>query len=77
MPRGIFGDHKLTACKPISDDGPGDHLAACVDAPARRACVLPIGVGKRCNNRSHSPRTRCLSIAGAAFGGLILPTVST
>ncbi len=39
----VFGDGTLTACKPISDDDLGDYLAACVDDPARRHRVLPIG----------------------------------
>ena len=39
----VFGDGALTACKPISDDDLGDYLATCVDDPARRNRVLPIG----------------------------------
>jgi len=39
----VFGDGRLTACKPISDDDLGDYLAACVDDPERRNRVLPIG----------------------------------
>jgi divinyl chlorophyllide a 8-vinyl-reductase len=39
----VFGDGTLTACKPISDDDLGDYLAGCVDDPARRDRVLPIG----------------------------------
>jgi divinyl chlorophyllide a 8-vinyl-reductase len=39
----VFGDGTLTACKPISDDDLGDYLAACLDDPARRNRVLPIG----------------------------------
>jgi divinyl chlorophyllide a 8-vinyl-reductase len=39
----VFGDGTLTACKPISDDDLGDYLAVCVDDPARRDRVLPIG----------------------------------
>ena len=39
----IFGDGSLTACKPISDDDLGDYLATCIDDPARRDRVLPIG----------------------------------
>ena len=39
----VFGDGTLTACTPISDDDLGDYLAACVDDPARRNSVLPIG----------------------------------
>jgi divinyl chlorophyllide a 8-vinyl-reductase len=39
----VFGDGTLTACKPISDDDLSDYLAGCVDDPARRDRVLPIG----------------------------------
>ena len=39
----LFGDGRLTACKPISDDDLGDYLAGCVDEPARHRRVLPIG----------------------------------
>lgn len=39
----VFGDGTLTACKPISDNDLGDYLAGCVDDPARRDRVLPIG----------------------------------
>lgn len=39
----LFGDGKLAACKPISDDDLGDYLASCVDDPGRRNRILPIG----------------------------------
>ena len=39
----VFGDGRLTACKPISDDDLGDYLAGCVDDESRRRRVLPIG----------------------------------
>lgn len=39
----LFGDGTLTACKPIADEDLGDYLADCVDDPARRDRVLPIG----------------------------------
>ena len=39
----VFGDGRLTACKPISDADLGDYLAGCLDDPARRNRVLPIG----------------------------------
>ncbi|KQP73455.1 epimerase [Methylobacterium sp. Leaf111] len=39
----VFGDGTLTACKPISDGDLGRYLAACLDDPARRNRVLPIG----------------------------------
>jgi divinyl chlorophyllide a 8-vinyl-reductase len=39
----VFGDGRLTACKPISDDDLGDYLAACIDEPGRHNRILPIG----------------------------------
>ena len=39
----VFGDGRLTACKPISDDDLGDYLAGCVDDETRHRRVLPIG----------------------------------
>jgi divinyl chlorophyllide a 8-vinyl-reductase len=39
----VFGDGRLTACKPISDRDLGDFIAECVDDPARRNRVLPVG----------------------------------
>jgi len=39
----VFGDGRLTACKPISDADLGRYLAACIDDPALRNRVLPIG----------------------------------
>ncbi len=39
----LFGDGRLTACKPISDDDLADYLVACIDAPSRRNRILPIG----------------------------------
>lgn len=39
----VFGDGTLTACKPIGDDDLGCYLADCLDDPARRNRVLPIG----------------------------------
>lgn len=39
----VFGDGKLTACKPISDDDLGAFLAACLDDPARQNRIMPIG----------------------------------
>jgi divinyl chlorophyllide a 8-vinyl-reductase len=39
----VFGDGTLTACKPISDDDLAAYLADCLDHPARRNRVLPIG----------------------------------
>ncbi len=39
----LFGDGRLTACKPISDRDLGDYLAGCLDDPARWHRTLPIG----------------------------------
>ena len=39
----VFGDGRLTACKPIADDDLADYLAACLDDPACQNRVLPIG----------------------------------
>ncbi|WP_257169004.1 NAD(P)H-binding protein [Bradyrhizobium sp. SRS-191] len=39
----VFGDGRLTACKPISDADLGDYLAGCLDDESRRNRVLPIG----------------------------------
>ena len=39
----VFGDGRLTACKPISDVDLGDYLAGCVDDESRHRRVLPIG----------------------------------
>jgi len=39
----VFGDGRLTACKPISDGDLADYLADCLDDPNRRDRVLPIG----------------------------------
>ena len=39
----IFGDGALTACKPISDADLGAFLVECLDNPARRNRVLPVG----------------------------------
>lgn len=39
----VFGDGTLTACKPISDEDLARFLADCVDDPARRGRILPIG----------------------------------
>ena len=39
----VFGDGRLTACKPISDDDLAGYLADCLDRDDRRNRVLPIG----------------------------------
>lgn len=39
----LFGDGRLTACKPISDRDLACYLATCLDEPARHNRVLPIG----------------------------------
>ncbi len=39
----IFGDGRMTACKPVSDRDLAAFLADCLDDPARRNRILPIG----------------------------------
>ncbi len=39
----LFGDGRLTACKPISDDDLGDFMASCIADSARHNKILPIG----------------------------------
>ncbi|MBC7767689.1 MAG: NAD(P)H-binding protein [Phycisphaerales bacterium] len=39
----LFGDGRGTACKPIGDADLGRYIAACLDEPALRNRVLPIG----------------------------------
>ncbi|GAP36533.1 NAD(P)H-binding protein [Piscinibacter sakaiensis] len=39
----VFGDGRLTACKPIADADLAAYLADCLDDPARQGRVLPIG----------------------------------
>ncbi len=39
----VFGDGRLTACKPISDDDLGDYLAGCLQDEHRHNRILPIG----------------------------------
>lgn len=39
----LFGDGRLTACKPISDDDLGRYLAECLVDSSRQNRVLPIG----------------------------------
>lgn len=39
----VFGDGRLTACKPISDQDLGRFLASCLDDPARQNRILPVG----------------------------------
>ena len=39
----IFGNGRLTACKPISDADLGRYLAECLDNPSRLNRILPIG----------------------------------
>jgi divinyl chlorophyllide a 8-vinyl-reductase len=39
----VFGDGRLTACKPISDDDLAEYLVACLRDPTRHNRVLPIG----------------------------------
>jgi divinyl chlorophyllide a 8-vinyl-reductase len=39
----LFGDGRLTACKPISDEDLADYIAGCLPDPSRHGRVLPIG----------------------------------
>jgi len=39
----VFGDGRLTACKPVSDGDLAAYLADCLDDPARRNRILPVG----------------------------------
>jgi divinyl chlorophyllide a 8-vinyl-reductase len=39
----VFGDGRLTACKPISDRDLGRFIAACLDNPECRDKIMPIG----------------------------------
>lgn len=39
----LFGDGRLTACKPIADEDLAAYLADCLEHPAHRNAVLPIG----------------------------------
>ena len=39
----MFGDGRLTACKPISDEDLASYLAGCLDDEARWNRILPIG----------------------------------
>ncbi len=39
----VFGDGKLTSCKPISDRDLGEFIAGSIDDPALRNRILPIG----------------------------------
>ncbi|MEW9921530.1 NAD(P)H-binding protein [Marimonas sp. MJW-29] len=39
----MFGDGRLTACKPISDADLGRFIAACLTDPAKQNSILPIG----------------------------------
>lgn len=39
----VFGDGRLTACKPISDDDLGKYIAGCIADSSRHDRVLPVG----------------------------------
>jgi divinyl chlorophyllide a 8-vinyl-reductase len=39
----VFGDGRLTACKPISDDDLANYIADCLEQPSMQGRVLPIG----------------------------------
>ena len=53
----VFGDGRLTACKPIGDDDLGCYLAGCVDDERRHDRILPIGgPGKAITPREQGER---------------------
>lgn len=39
----VFGDGKLTACKPISDQDLADFITGCLNDPSHQNTILPIG----------------------------------
>lgn len=39
----LFGDGRLTACKPVSDGDLADYLVGCLEDPHRQDRVLPVG----------------------------------
>jgi len=39
----VFGDGRLTACKPIGDDDLGRYISGCLSDESRRNRILPIG----------------------------------
>lgn len=39
----VFGDGRLTACKPVADEDLAEYLCDCLDDPARQGRVLPVG----------------------------------
>jgi divinyl chlorophyllide a 8-vinyl-reductase len=39
----VFGDGRLTACKPISDEDLAEYLVGCIGDASRHRAVLPIG----------------------------------
>jgi divinyl chlorophyllide a 8-vinyl-reductase len=39
----VFGDGRLTACKPISDEDLAEYLVGCISDASRHRAVLPIG----------------------------------
>ncbi len=39
----VFGDGRLTACKPISDEDLADFILTCLDDPNRQNAILPVG----------------------------------
>jgi len=63
----VFGNGRLTACKPISDADLGAFIAGCVDDPARANAVLPIG--------GPGPAISPMDQAEALFGLLDKPVV--
>lgn len=61
----MFGDGRLTACKPISDDDLGRFIASCLDDPARQNAILPIG--------GPGPALTPQAMGAALFAALNLP----
>jgi divinyl chlorophyllide a 8-vinyl-reductase len=79
----VFGDGRLTACKPIADEDVAEFLAGCLDDPARQRRILPLGgPGPAITPREQgellfrltgrSPRFRAVppALLGAIAGGL-------
>ncbi|WP_375398638.1 NAD(P)H-binding protein [uncultured Sphingomonas sp.] len=79
----IFGDGRLTACKPISDSDLADYIVGCLDDESRWNNILPIGgPGAAITPREqgealfalsgHAPRFRSIpvSLMGGMIGGL-------
>ena len=61
----MFGDGRLTACKPISDADLGAFIASCLGDPARQNAILPIG--------GPGPALTPLDMGHALFAALDMP----